>query len=110
MKWIALAVVAVACGRPAATTSTKGSDVYAAYCAQCHGSDGKPPAALVAQINPRDLTAAEFRARVTPAKVEYQVRRGSDNKLMPSFDAVLSDDQVKAVASWVASPEFVQPR
>lgn len=110
MKTIVLGLLVAACSRPVPTTSTDGQAIFAAYCATCHGPDGKPPAAMVAQLNVRDLTSAELRARVTPALVEHQVRRGSANKLMPAFESVLAEPQIKAVAAWVASPQFVAPR
>lgn len=87
-----------------------GPAVFAAMCASCHGPDGRPPAAMVARLGIRDLTAAEFRARVTPGVVEQQVRTGSKNKLMPSFAGVLDDAQIKAIAAYIASPQFVAPR
>ena len=83
--------------------------MYESLCATCHGPDGRPPAAMVARLGVRDLTAAEYRARVTPDLVEQQVRAGSKNKLMPSFAGVLDDAQIKAIAAYVASPQFVAP-
>lgn len=83
-----------------------GPKVFASTCATCHGPAGKPTEAMVQRLNVRDLTAPEFRARVTRALVENQVRTGSKNKLMPSFDGALSDAQIKAVAAYVASPAF----
>jgi mono/diheme cytochrome c family protein len=65
---------------------------------------------MVARLGVRDLTAAEFRARVTPGLVAQQVRTGSKNKLMPSFEGVVDDAQITAVAAYVASPQFVAPR
>lgn len=64
---------------------------------------------MVARLGVRDLTAPEFRARVTPGLIEQQVRTGSKNKLMPSFQGVLDDAQVTAVAAYIASPQFVVP-
>ena len=64
---------------------------------------------MIAQLNVRDLTAPEFRARLTPELVEAQVRNGSQNKLMPAFNEVLSAAQIKAVSAWVADPTFVRP-
>ncbi|HEX2685681.1 MAG TPA: c-type cytochrome [Kofleriaceae bacterium] len=98
------------CGRAPSSggvAATNGQAVFASMCATCHGPDGRPPASMVARLGVRDLTAAEFRARVTPALVEQQVRVGSKNKLMPSFAGVLEDAQVTAVAAYVASPQFV---
>lgn len=83
--------------------------MFASLCASCHGPDGRPPAAMVARLGVHDLTAAEFRARVTPGLVEQQVRTGSKNKLMPAFAGALDDAQITAVAAYVASPQFVAP-
>ncbi|HEU4731979.1 MAG TPA: c-type cytochrome [Kofleriaceae bacterium] len=102
---LALAVVA-GCGGGAGG-STDGRVVFQSLCASCHGPDGHPPEAMVARLGVRDLTAPEFRARVTPALVEHQVRAGSKNKLMPAFAGAIEDAQITAVAAYVASPQFV---
>jgi mono/diheme cytochrome c family protein len=86
-----------------------GRDVFQSMCATCHGPDGRPSGAMAARLGVRDLTSGEFRARVTPALVEQQVRTGSKNKLMPSFEGALDDAQIKAVAAFVASPALGQP-
>src|SRR4051812_42025977 len=80
---------------------TNGRAVFQALCASCHGPDGRPPAGMVAQLGVRDLTAPEFRARVTPGLVEQQVRTGSKNKLMPSFEGLIDDPRIRAVAAYV---------
>lgn len=84
-----------------------GRAVFQSLCISCHGPDGKPPAAMVTRLGVRDLTDPEFRARVTPELVEHQVRAGSKSKLMPSFEGVISDAQITAVAAFVASPQFL---
>jgi mono/diheme cytochrome c family protein len=112
-SWLAVLVtvlgVAACSGEPAAGAKD-GPAVFQLLCATCHGPDGRPPAAMVARLGVRDLTAAEFRARVTPATVEQQVRTGSKNKLMPAFEGAISDAQIKAVSAYVASPQFGTPR
>jgi cytochrome c553 len=87
--------------------SLDGSTIFAAACAHCHGPTGKPDATAVATMNVRDLTSAELRARVTPALVENQVRLGSANHAMPSFTGTLSEEQIRAVAAYVASAAFI---
>jgi mono/diheme cytochrome c family protein len=90
--------------------SLDGKVIFSSMCATCHGPTGKPEAAMVARLHVRDLTDPAVRARLTPASVEHQVREGSENKLMPSFDAVLKDAQIKAVAAWVTNPAFTGSR
>jgi len=97
----------VACnGSDVAGGATDGPKVFASVCATCHGPAGKPTEAMVQRLGVRDLTAAEFRARVTSALVENQVRTGSKNKLMPAFEGALTDAQIKAVAAYVSSAKF----
>jgi mono/diheme cytochrome c family protein len=101
--------VVAGCGGAPIGNTTDGKLVFQAMCATCHGADGKPPEAMVARIGVHDLTAPEFRARVTPGLVEHQVRVGSKSKLMPPFEGALSDAQISSVAAFVASPQFVTP-
>ena len=108
VKALLLIAALAACNRNAAGGATDGPKVFASVCATCHGPTGKPTGEMVARMGVRDLTAPEFRARVTPALVEHQVRTGSKNKLMPAFVGALDDAQIKAVAAYVASPAFVQ--
>lgn len=106
-RWLWAVVVAAGCG--GAGGSTDGRVVFQSLCASCHGQDGHPPEAMVARLGVRDLTAPEFRARVTalgPALVEHQVRAGSKNKLMPAFEGAIDDAQITAVSAYVASPQF----
>ncbi len=84
-----------------------GKVVFQTLCTSCHGPEGKPPAAMVTRLGVRDLTDPEFRAKVTPGLVEHQVRAGSKSKLMPSFEGVITDAQITAVAAFVASPQFL---
>ena len=105
--WILLAFL-VACDKGTVSGgSNSGVETFHNVCAQCHGPKGKPTEAMVARLNVKDLTSAELRSRITPALVEAQVRNGSKNKLMPPFAGALSDEQIKAVAAYVASPEFL---
>jgi mono/diheme cytochrome c family protein len=101
VKWLVL-VLAAGCAKDVAGGSVDGAHIFQQVCATCHGPEGKPPATMVAQLNVRDLTSAEFRARVTPALVAAQVRAGSKNRLMPAFAGALNDAQIAAVAHYVA--------
>ena len=105
---ILLAFAAAGCDRGPATSSQDGAEIYQRICATCHGTDGKPTAAMKARLAVRDLSSGEFRGRVTPVLVEAQVRTGSKNKLMPALAGALTDEQIAAVAAYVASPAFVK--
>jgi mono/diheme cytochrome c family protein len=108
--WLALAAAIAACHGDLAGDAKGGAQVFESACARCHGTRGKPAAAMVASIGVKDLTSPELRARITPELVEKQIRDGSPNKLMPSFVDALNDAQIKSVASFVASPQFLELR
>ena len=104
---LAFCLVLAACSQQPPATQNP-AELFAQKCALCHGPEGKPDATMVAKIGVRDLTSPELRARVTPALVETQMRLGSQNKLMPSFQGVLSDEQIRVLARYVSSPEFLK--
>ena len=64
---------------------------------------------MATRLGVRDLTSAELRARITPALVAAQIRTGSPNKLMPSFAGAFTEEQIQAIADYVASPTFLKP-
>ena len=99
---LVIAISAAACKKPVAENAS-GAEVYASACANCHGADGRPPAAMIAQLGVRDLTTPNFVARANQTAIEQQIRHGSENKLMPAFAGALSDAQVRAVAQYVLS-------
>ena len=107
MSWLIVTAVAAGCSGAGAGTTLDGAEIYGKVCATCHGASGKPEPARVAQIGVRDLKSPDLRVRITPELVERQVRHGSDNKFMPAFEGALSDAQIKAVAAYVASAEFL---
>ncbi len=102
-----LVLAATGCKSDPSDGSVDGPKVFQSMCASCHGPTGRPTEAMVAQLNVRDLTSSELRARVTPQLVENQVRKGSANKLMPALEGALTDAQIKAVSAFVASPTFL---
>jgi mono/diheme cytochrome c family protein len=106
VRLFVFALMCAACGGEVAGGSVDGAQVFAASCVTCHGPGGKPNELMTARLGVRDLTAPEFRGRVSVGLVEGQVRSGSKNKLMPSFEGALSDAQIKAVAQYVASKQF----
>jgi mono/diheme cytochrome c family protein len=109
-RLLLVACLLAACGDDVAGGAVDGAQVFASACATCHGPQGKPSEQMLTRLGVRDLTAPEFRGRVTQALVEAQVRGGSKNKLMPAFQDALSDVQITAVAGFVASRQFPAPK
>jgi mono/diheme cytochrome c family protein len=106
MRAALLLILVGACSDPTGG-STDGREVYHSTCTPCHGMSGKPDQAMIERLNVRDLTDPAWRNTVDAAKIEHQIRTGSANKLMPSFQGALTDAQIKAVSDYVASPSFV---
>ena len=104
VKALVLAVL-VACDSGA--SSGDGAQVFATVCITCHGPTGKPNEMMVAKLGVKDLTSPAVRKTLTADMIEQQVRDGSKNKVMPGFAGALSDAQIKAVAAYVASPQFL---
>ncbi len=60
--------VAAAATTASAQSSGHGAEIYATYCAGCHGAqgDGRGPAADMLIVKPRDFTKGVFKFRSTP--------------------------------------------
>ncbi len=111
MKWLAAAIVfagSATCIGCDGGDLSDGKIVYEKICVTCHGPTGTPDATMVAKIGVKDLRSPELRGRITPYLVENQVKHGSKNKLMPAFEGALSDVQIKAVADYVSSKQFLE--
>ena len=79
-----------------------GAQLYAKYCAQCHGDkgDGRGIATGVLRPAPRDFTSGKYQVRSTPTgglptddDLRRVIREGVPGTAMPAFQD-LSDDQV----------------
>ncbi|MBX3162783.1 MAG: cytochrome c [Deltaproteobacteria bacterium] len=105
----ALAIALAACKVNAAGDSTDGRDLFASQCSACHGPTGRPTEMMVERFGVKDLTAPDVRRDMTPASVERQIRRGSANFKMPSFEGQLTDAQIRVLAEFVAGSTFVPP-
>jgi len=109
VKWLFVVVAVTACSsNPTdAAGAPDGAALFKIQCTACHGPTGKPDEVMVAKLGVKDLTSAELRAKITPALVEAQITNGSKNKLMPAFAGALSGAQIRAIAAYVASPQFL---
>lgn len=86
---------------------TRGERIYKTYCHHCHGErgDGSGHIGRGLQVKPVDLTADEAAARMTADAVTRVVRDGSNkpNAAMIPWKLVLSDDQIRDVASYTSA-------
>lgn len=92
-------------------TSTKaGAELFATYCAACHGHDGTAkdapafPNSIGRLIKPRDLSSGEFHGGDTELDLYWRIRCGLPGTVMPAFsNELLSDRQVRDIISFIRS-------
>jgi len=83
-------------------------DIYAEYCAQCHGDTGKGdgPEAAMYKTKPADFTDAHMMSEMTDGEIFYKMTEG--RRPMPSFKKTLTDEQrwmlVNYVKTFAAKP------
>lgn len=90
-----------ACNREVAGGKADGPAIFDEVCARCHGSSGVPEPSLKAQLGVSDLTDPAVQARLSDDAIRQQIRKGSDNRRMPAFDASLTAAQIEAVVAHV---------
>ncbi|HYL12447.1 MAG TPA: c-type cytochrome [Terriglobales bacterium] len=120
-------IASIACSSPqstrAKTSSTNtpsGAELYAAYCATCHGADGKGngPTAPALKVRPPDLTVLAKRSRGRfPEGDVYQIIKwgggiiGHGSKEMPVWgtafksasDETEVNSRIKALTQYIES-------
>ncbi len=85
-----------------ASTIKSGKVLYQAYCAPCHGKNGKGdgPAATSLHPKPADHTSAAVQAE-SDGTLFYKISEGHTGTAMPPFKAVLHPDQRWALIDYI---------
>lgn len=98
---------APAAGSTQVQTHERGRSVYNFRCYFCHGyaGDARTLAATYLSPPPRDFTRSEL----TPQQVRAAVQHGRQGTAMKSFNGVISEDDIAAVAAFVVR-EFVHDK
>jgi mono/diheme cytochrome c family protein len=95
---------------PAPGAVRSGAAVYAAHCAECHGTTGKGdgPAAFLLSPAPRDFSAGVYKIRTTETgsvptddDLLRSVRRGLNGTAMPAWDGLLPDEEIHRVVDHI---------
>jgi mono/diheme cytochrome c family protein len=81
--------------------TVKASDIYQRACARCHGPSGRGGIASAEGPAPQDFTDASWQQSRSDSQIAETVRSGKGP--MPSFDSVLSPEEVEAVTAAVRS-------
>jgi mono/diheme cytochrome c family protein len=90
--------------------ATDGATVFGAFCAGCHGSDGKGRR-LPGHVSFPSVTNPDFLAIAPDQLLEQTVKKGRPNRRMPTWlkPDGLREDEVKAVLAHVRALGGVQP-
>lgn len=108
IKVLLLALLGLAYQPVSADSLAEGRKVYNFRCYFCHGysGDSRTLAASFLQPPPRDFTRADP-AELSVTAIEDALRSGRPGTAMKSFTGIISEDELRAVASFVHD-EFVR--
>ncbi len=83
---------------------TRGKEVYTTYCLSCHGAElrGDGPAGTGMQPPPADFFAPHAQVH-SDSDLVYWVKNGKQGTGMPAFGDKLSNDDVRAVLTYIKS-------
>ena len=81
---------------------TEGRLLYRSACAQCHAADGTGKNWIGRFLNPSpaDFSTPQFRALLSSDAFAERTLRAPDGASMPSFEHVLSREQIEAIAAY----------
>ncbi|MBI5388274.1 MAG: c-type cytochrome [Verrucomicrobia bacterium] len=100
LAMIAVAGVATALTAPAADVKEN----YATHCTKCHGEDGKGETKMGKKSGCKDYTDAKVQAEMKDDKAFKSIKEGmkdGDKELMKPFAEKLSDDEIKALITYM---------
>lgn len=91
----------LACEPRDQTPVGRGGRIFQRSCSGCHGPDGRGATRLAVGMlrKPRDLTRADFQAKVSDAELLTVIRVGKG--LMPAFGGLMADDDLRDVISYI---------
>ncbi len=93
----------------AALTQARAADAKETWekdCSKCHGADGKGDTKMGKKLEVRDLTDPKVQASFTDEQALKSTKEGvkAEGKTkMPAFADKLSDDEIKAVVTYLRS-------
>jgi len=76
-------------------------EVFELRCGGCHGKDGRAKTPIARKLKVKDLTVSKR----TDGEIEQQIKEGRrdarGNLLMPSFKAILSQEEIDSLIAYV---------
>lgn len=88
----------------------RGAAIYAQYCAQCHGVEGRGDGILADSLNPRPANLTEEHVDDhTDGDIFWWITHGIDQTAMPPFGNVLTEEERWTVIHFVRSLRHFVP-
>jgi len=93
-------------------SSKTGEEIYKNLCARCHGEkgDGKGVTYLYLDPAPRDLTKVAFMNSKPEERFLQSIKSGVPGTSMPPWERVLSEEQRRAVLTYIFQTFVKEPR
>jgi high-affinity iron transporter len=87
---------------PATKSAT---ELFTVHCQTCHGPEGRGdgPAGQALEPRPRDLTVRPYKQGCCPKAIVGTLQTGVEGSAMPSFEGVLSEDEMWMLGRYVRS-------
>jgi len=106
MKTIITLSIGILIAAPLAARAADAKTNWTNNCAQCHGPTGKGDTKMGRMVGAMDLTDPKKQAAFTDAQAAAAIKNGvkqNGKTTMKAFGGKLSDDEVKALISYVRS-------
>lgn len=100
MKILALSLLALAAGLPAAAQGADAAALFGQKCAVCHGKSGTP-LPVFANQGVRNFRDPKWQAATSDAQIQQAILKGREGTLMRSFEKELSRAQVEALVKHI---------
>jgi mono/diheme cytochrome c family protein len=104
MKTIIVLTISLLIAAPMSGRAADAKINWANNCAQCHGPGGKGDTKMGKMLNAMDLTDPKKQASFTDAQAAAAIKDGikqNGKTTMKAFGGKLSDDEIKALVSYV---------
>jgi cytochrome c553 len=104
MKRLLVLVVAAVVAAAWTARAADAKENYKAHCTKCHGEDGKGDTKMGKKSGCKDYTDAKVQADMKDDKAFKSVKEGmkeGDKELMKAFSDKLSDDEIKALITYM---------
>ncbi len=84
---------------PGNASGGSAAELYAKYCASCHGKDGQSKTLKAKANHARNLTDAEWQERVSEERIFNSIMNGKGK--MPGYGKKLSEQEIELLVAYV---------